>query len=583
MLLSLTYAGAQVKIGDNPNTINSNSLLEMESTNKGFLPPRVALSSTNSISPLTGTVPSGMLVFSSGGSIMDGYYYWNGTQWMLLASGETNLVVKTADATLTKTETFVLASNDITLTLPVVTSADNGLSITVKNIGTHMDLVVVLGNSGATIDNGSLIALPRWFSLTMTAYEGNWYFKERTVVPATTMEVSPYSSWQTMEEAIEFLTAHMWGPTVLKLGNGSFDVTNTLNIDLPYSLTIQGASYGTTTISAAAGLGGKPMFRCASDCSFKMLQFDATSLAGYGTNAGEDAIRFIGSGTYNEVKDCSFDRFNNTILDSTNAELWIFETDILNAQDHGILIHSGVDSVIVKVAETDFIQCKTGIYMEKGNKATVQLSSGGYYNSSASDTAIIYNPATFSSFISISITGNSWNNIGKYIEGFDFSRSDGRDANAILQSNAGMADKNPTCNITVLNNGTATSTTSTSTWYKANWTNTSSSTTKWTIANNRITYQPVNRRDCWIVISGNLSSSSSSATINLGIIKNGVSGTRYGETTLRITTANQPFQFSTVVYLPDVAPGDYFEFWVNSNAISSTTTVQDILWSVSTR
>src|SRR6185503_12854434 len=93
---------AQVKIGNNPNTIDANSLLELESTNKGFLPPRVALNSLSSVSPLSGTVPTGMLVYSSGGTLTDGYYYWNGAGWVLLASGHSNPVIKTADATLTK-------------------------------------------------------------------------------------------------------------------------------------------------------------------------------------------------------------------------------------------------------------------------------------------------------------------------------------------------------------------------------------------------------------------------------------------------------------------------------------------------
>ena len=75
----MIHANAQVKIGNNPNTINANSLLELESTNKGFLPPRVALNDINAVTPLTGTVPSGMLVYSTGGTLADGYYYWVGT------------------------------------------------------------------------------------------------------------------------------------------------------------------------------------------------------------------------------------------------------------------------------------------------------------------------------------------------------------------------------------------------------------------------------------------------------------------------------------------------------------------------
>jgi hypothetical protein len=578
LLLFVITTRGQVKIGNNPNTIDANSLLELESTNKGFLPPRVALNSLSSVSPLTGTVSTGMLVFSTGGTLLDGYYYWNGTQWVMLANAQTNIVTKTADATLTKNETFVLASNSITLTLPFITSADDGLTITIKNVGIHTDFVIILGNSGALIDNSPMLPLMRWFSMTMTATGGKWVLKERTLVDINTIEVSIFSPWQTLKQAIEFLNLHMAGPIVIKLGSGSHVITETLVIDLPYPITIEGVSYGATKIVAASGLANKPMFRCLSDCSFKMLQFDATTLSGYGTAAGEDALRFVGSGSYNEVKDCSFDRFYNTILDSTNAELWVFENDIANAQSHGILIDGDEDSVIVKVAETDFINCKTGVHMKKGNKAIVQLSSGGYYNSSALDEAISYTPSTFTSFISISITGNSWNNIGKYIEGFDFSRPDGRDANAFIQNNAGMGDQSPSCKINVNNNVSTTTITTGGNWYKAVWTNTTSYTTKWTIADNRITYQPQNRRGAFIIITGNIAINAANKTVSIAIVKNGVTTTRIGETDLRLTTANQPYQFSTVVFLSDIAPGDYFELYCTSSSSNDIITFQDIQW-----
>lgn len=577
-------AQAQVKIGNNPATINSNSLLELESTNKGFLPPRVALDSISSVAPLTGTVPAGMLVFSSGGTVADGYYFWNGTQWNILATTNTSFVIKTTNDTLTKSETFVLASNEITLTLPAITNADDGLSITIKNIGTHTDLVVIMGNGAAVIDNAAFIPLPRWFSLTMIANGGNWYFKERTTVAANLLDVSPYGSWQTLQEAIEFLNVHMGGPTVINLASGEFEINETQNIDLPFPLTIQGTSYGTTTIIPATGLAGTPMFRCLTECYFKMLSFDATSLAGYGTAANEDAIRFLGSGTYNEIKDCSFDRFYNTITDSTDAELWVFETDISNAQNSGILIDSGEDSVIVKVAETDFIGCKRGINMSKGIKATIQLSSGGYYNSGATDTAIVYKPSTFTSSASISITGNTWNNTGKYIEGFDFTRADGRDANAIIVNNAGIGDKKPYCFINVLNSNTTKTITTANTWYKADWgTNTASTTCKLAIVNNKITYQPINRRNALFSIAGDLSVDKINTVISIGIVKNGVSATRYGETTLRITTANQPFQFSFLALLENIGPGDYFEVYYTSAGSGDIINIQDIQLMVTTQ
>ena len=543
LLLLVMFAQSQVKIGNNPNTIDPNSLLELESTNKGFLPPRVALNDASLVAPLAGTVPAGMLVFSSGGTLADGYYYWNGTQWKLVATAELNLVTKSATTTLLKTETMVLANNDITLTLPVVTTSDNGLAITIKNIGTHTDLITIKGAGAATIDEADSSTLTRHCGQTYVAAGGNWVIKGKETRSTNLLDISSKSSWTTLQEAIEFLELHMAGPTVIRLGEETYEMTETIVVDLPYPLTFQGLSYGTTTIAAATGLTNKPMFRCVSDCYFKMLQFDATSLPGYGTSAGEDAIRFLGSGTYNEVKDCNFDRFYNAILDSTNAELWVFETDISNAQNNGILVHSNASGATIKVAETDFIGCNVGVNLSKGSNATIQLASGGYYNSGG--TAILYQPATFTNFSSISIIGNSWNNSGTYISGFDFTRSDERDADAIVESNAGMGDQKPNCFINVLNSTTTKTLTNQNTWYVANWgANTASETCKWTIGNNRITYQPTNRRNGVFTVTGNLSVNSSSQNISIGIIKNGNTAIRYGETTLRVVTANQPFQFS---------------------------------------
>jgi len=88
---------AQVKIGDNPNTINANSMLELESTNKGFLPPRVQLNSLTSTAPMTATIAEGTMVYSDGGTLPDGYYYWNATRWVMLSTARDNFVrVRTA-------------------------------------------------------------------------------------------------------------------------------------------------------------------------------------------------------------------------------------------------------------------------------------------------------------------------------------------------------------------------------------------------------------------------------------------------------------------------------------------------------
>jgi len=460
---------------------------------------------------------------------------------------------------------MVYASNDITLTLPVISSADNGLAITVKNTGSHKDLIIVQGNGAATIDNISFVYLMRWKSQTFIAYEGNWYVKERTPTACNILDVSTYGSWTTIEEVIEFLDEHMCMPVVVRLVQGNIPISNTITIDLPYPLTIQGASFGTTTVTAASGLAGKPMFRCLSESYFKMLMFDATTLSGYGSNAGEDCIRLSGTGTYHEIKDCTFDGFYNTILDSTDAELWLFECDISNAHNNGVLLHSNISGVKLRMSETDFISCVKGVNLEKGSDAIIQINTGAFLNAGGSDIGINYVPADFTSFQNIIISNNSWNNTGYFISGFDFTRADGRDADAFICNNAGMEDKKPHCKINVNNNLWTTTLASNALWYHANWINGATSTTcKWKLEDNKITYLQTNVTDAFAVITGNISVNSSNRVITIAICKNGSTLVRYGETDLRITVANQPFQFSTVIHVPELHKNDYLEVAVKT-------------------
>jgi len=73
LLLALLFvamafgAGAQTKVGDNPQTIHDGSLLEMESLTKGLRLPRIVLNNA-SLWTLQGTTPAnGMLIFNESG------------------------------------------------------------------------------------------------------------------------------------------------------------------------------------------------------------------------------------------------------------------------------------------------------------------------------------------------------------------------------------------------------------------------------------------------------------------------------------------------------------------------------------
>jgi hypothetical protein len=92
---------AQTGIGT--TTPDASAKLDVSSTNKGFLPPRIALTALNSASPVTSPA-SGLLIFNtvsigtSPNQVRPGYYYWDGVNstWVRLEDKPDNFGNHTA-------------------------------------------------------------------------------------------------------------------------------------------------------------------------------------------------------------------------------------------------------------------------------------------------------------------------------------------------------------------------------------------------------------------------------------------------------------------------------------------------------
>lgn len=80
---------AQVGIGT--TAPNADAQLDITSTTRGLLLPRVALTNTTSPAPLTADV-AGMVVYNTAtaGDVTPGFYYNDGTDWIRLGSGATS-------------------------------------------------------------------------------------------------------------------------------------------------------------------------------------------------------------------------------------------------------------------------------------------------------------------------------------------------------------------------------------------------------------------------------------------------------------------------------------------------------------
>nr|WP_314866985.1 hypothetical protein [uncultured Flavobacterium sp.] len=75
---------AQTGIGT--TTPNASAKLDVYATNKGFLPPRVTLTSATDATTIASPA-EGLLVYNLGSvGLQAGYYYWNGASWATIAT-----------------------------------------------------------------------------------------------------------------------------------------------------------------------------------------------------------------------------------------------------------------------------------------------------------------------------------------------------------------------------------------------------------------------------------------------------------------------------------------------------------------
>lgn len=87
-----TISYAQTKIGGQPS-INENAILELESTDKGLLLPRLNLESTSLANPLA-THVAGMTVYnmSRTNDVVPGFYYNDGSKWHQMVTTDNKAV-----------------------------------------------------------------------------------------------------------------------------------------------------------------------------------------------------------------------------------------------------------------------------------------------------------------------------------------------------------------------------------------------------------------------------------------------------------------------------------------------------------
>ncbi len=88
LLISNQVSAQSVAVNTTGAAANSSSILDISSSNKGMLIPRVALTGTADVATIVSPATS-LLVYNTAtvSNVTPGYYYWNGTAWTKMVNG----------------------------------------------------------------------------------------------------------------------------------------------------------------------------------------------------------------------------------------------------------------------------------------------------------------------------------------------------------------------------------------------------------------------------------------------------------------------------------------------------------------
>jgi hypothetical protein len=166
IIILLSYFSTTAQTGIGTTTPNAAAKLDISATNKGFLPPRVALTAANVFAPVTGlsgatelATAAGLLIYNTAtagtapNNVVPGYYYWNGTAWIQISGG---LVIESRSAGFTLTAAdnnklfFINSVSAVTVTVPATLPV--GFSCQLIQVGAG---TVTFAPSSTTLNSAS--------------------------------------------------------------------------------------------------------------------------------------------------------------------------------------------------------------------------------------------------------------------------------------------------------------------------------------------------------------------------------------------------------------------------------------------
>lgn len=164
LLITLTITNSllfysQNNVGIGTSNPNPHSILDLESSDKGILVPRITTISRTTLGTSLTTSDNGMLVYDKN---LLTFFYWDGTQWVQIGNNTDNQNLTGASLTGTSLQIDIENGNSTTVDLsPLqdgVDDADNNPNNEIQTISKIGDSIILSLNGGSVIDQDSQLS-----------------------------------------------------------------------------------------------------------------------------------------------------------------------------------------------------------------------------------------------------------------------------------------------------------------------------------------------------------------------------------------------------------------------------------------
>ncbi|WP_044403879.1 hypothetical protein [Lacinutrix sp. Hel_I_90] len=276
ILLLLCITGtfiAHSQVGIGTTNVQNGVALQIESSSKGMLIPRVSLQAKNLESPISPSpIATGLMVFntatsgSDSNAVVPGFYYWNGSLWVSLESATVSgdFWSLSGNSSTTPGTNYLGTSDNVDLQFKT-----NAVKrATIKNDG-----ALIIGDNATALEN------------TLTS-----------VYPSGT-QIGLYASSQNSPRTIRALNV---SGTRFVIDGGNFDANGGRGV---IGISTNLAANSTTTVTGVLGLSGTT--------SFSELQGESVGVSAQGTTGLH--VRGVGKSTVDYYAGFfEYDQDNNT-------------------------------------------------------------------------------------------------------------------------------------------------------------------------------------------------------------------------------------------------------------------------------